>query len=281
MVFVKGTREIARKLISQWSYGWQPDPPDPRDVKLSSTSLNSLSGVVRDEMDNSALFRPVSNQQAYPSCSANATADAWEGAEIVQRVDGGAAIQEAVAATADLSRMFVWFNARQLMDPPKGYDATSGTYNRLSMDVVHRHGICTESSFPYLAANAAVRPPIRCYREAFYHRSAGFFAIPEEGSRRHDLVLQTLANQHSVVFGTALGEAFRTYKGGVLQVPSKTVARHAMVICGWSKSRNAYKVRNSHGLGFGEAGHCWMSREYIDDYDGTKSLWVPTYLPLH
>lgn len=269
------------KIALKVNYGWIEDPPDSRDLKLSATRIGSLSGSVQDEMDNSHLFRPISNQSSHPSCQSNATADAWESAEIVQRVDQGKSVAQAISETPDLSRMFIWFNARQLMDPPRGYDATSGCYNRLAMDVIHRHGVCTEARWPYIAENAAKRPSIMAYREAFYHRSSGFYAIPETGNERHDLIRIAVANQHSVVFGTALGEEWRTYKSGVLPAPTgKTIASHAMVIVGWSKSRNAYRVRNSHGTRFGENGYLWMSRGYICDYEYTRSLWVPTYLPL-
>jgi len=262
-------------------YGWIPDLDDPRDMELSASRIGSMDGVVRDEMDNSSLFRPISNQSSHPSCQSNATADAWESAEIVQRLEQGKSLEEAIAETADLSRMFIWFNARQLMDPPAGYDATRGCFNRLAMDVIHRHGVCTEKTWPYIAENAARRPSIKSYREAIYHRSAGFYAISETSDARHGLIRLALANKHSVVFGTHLGEEWRSYKSGVLDIPrTKIIAGHAMVICGWSKSRGAYKVRNSHGTGFGENGNLWMSRRYICDYEKTRSLWVPTYLPL-
>jgi C1A family cysteine protease len=268
------------KLLG-WGHGWMPDPPDARDRSLATTRLDALPGKPTGEMDNSTLFRAISNQLSHPSCSANATADAWESAEILQRMDNGLSLADAIKATADLSRMFIWFCARQLMDPPVGYDASSGTYNRLAMDVIHRHGVCTEVRWPYIAENAAKRPSIMAYREAIYHRSSGFYAIKDTGKARHALILATLANKHSVVFGTGLSDEFKNYKSGVLGVPTgKIVAGHAMVICGWSQARDAYKVRNSHGAGFGENGHLWMSREYICDYDGTRSLWVPTYLPL-
>jgi len=262
-------------------YGWLPDPVDTRDLRLSATRIDTLQGVVKDEMDNASLFRPISNQYGFPNCQSNATADAWESLEIVQRIDGGMSLAEAIAATTDLSRMFIWFNARQLMDPPAGYYPKMGCFNRLAMDVIHRHGVCTETRWPYIPENAARRPSIMAYREAFYHRSSGFYSIPETGTERHDIIRRTLANQHSVVFGTSLGEAWKTYTSGILQTPTgKRIANHAMVIVGWSKARNAYKIRNSHGSKFGENGYCWMSRGYVCDYEYTRSLWVPTYLPI-
>lgn len=260
------------------AFGWIADPPKANDLSLARNSrLLSLGAVTQDELDVSQFFRPVSDQLSFPSCTANACVDAAESQNIINNVDAGIPLDKAIAATPDLSRMFAWFNGRQLMDPPRGYDASSGCYNRLALNGILRHGLCTESRWPYDATNATKRPSLMSYREAFAHTYEAFYAIKETGEERLKLIVQALAARHSVVFGTALDQSVKGYKAGILHKPqSEIIGRHAMVIVGWSKAKSAFKVRNSWSRYWGEQGYCWMHTDYIIDYSETNSFWTLT-----
>lgn len=259
--------------------GWIDDPPDieGKDLKLTPGLLSSLGGSVQDEMDLSKYFRPVSDQMQFPSCTANAVADAWEAQIALNKVKTGTPLEDSVRLTPDLSRMFLWFNGRQEMDPPAGYDITSGCFNRLILNVVARHGVPTESRWPYTLENATKRPSIMAYRDAYVNMCDAFYTIADRGEDKFNLILQALANQHSVVFGTDLEQSFMEYKSGIIYAPqSKIIGQHALVIVGWSKSRQAFKIRNSWSEYWGEQGYCWMHVSYIINYLGSKAFWVIT-----
>jgi len=261
-------------------FGWIDDLPDigKKDLSLAKDSkLLVLGGAVQNEMDVSSFYRPISDQLSFPSCTANAAVDAGESQVIIGKIDDGMTLSQAVSTTPDLSRMFAWFNGRQLIDPPQGYNASSGCYNRLILDGMLRHGICTEVRWPYIADNAAHRPSLMSYREAFAHTYAAFYSIKETGNDRLQLILQALAARHSVIFGTDVDEAFMAYKSGIAHKPSTPiVGRHAMVIVGWSQAKSAFKVRNSWSKYWGDQGYVWMHTDYIINYSGTKSFWVLT-----
>jgi hypothetical protein len=260
--------------------GWIEDPPDTenKDWLLSRDSkILSLGLDAQNEMDVSHLYRPVSNQANFPTCAANACADAGESQVIIEKMGQGMPLEQAIESTPDLSRMFAMFNGKQLMDPPRGYDPSYGCHNRLILDGMMRHGICTETRWPYIGDNIAKRPSLKAYQEAFAHQYAGFYAIKETGTERAALILKSLAALHGVVFGTSLEQAFKSYKTGIIQRPqSDIIGRHAMVIVGWSMAKQAFKVRNSWSKYWGEQGHCWMSFDYIINFSGSKSFWVLT-----
>jgi len=273
------------RIIPQ--FGWMPDPADTynKDMPLSSTPMaTGAMGTVTAELDNSQFFRPVSSQFNFPACTANAAADAWEAQVVVDKVDSGMSIESAIASTPDLSRMFLWWNGRNEMDPNRASDASSGCYNRVIFDVLARHGVCTEELWPYDGmlmpdgrTRAVTRPSIKAYRAAFVNACGAFYCIKEMGAERGRLLQQALGARHNAVFGTAIGDKFMDYKEGVIQRPTGSIrGRHALVICGYSALLNAYKVRNSWSESWGLKGYCWMSRDYIENYEQTAGLWVAT-----
>ena len=260
------------------NFGWVEDPTDTRDVPFGACSLSNLPVGSGQVIDNTPYFKDVSSQLNLPACVANAAADLMEAASIVDKCAAGMPLDQARATTPDLSRMFIWWNARNEMWPNATRDATSGTYNRLAMDVLARFGVCTEARWPYETTKATTRPSIMSYREAIPNRFSAFYSIDSSGDGRVNAVIQALSAKHNVLFGTALGRSFTSYTSGVVHKPSAIdpiIGRHAMVICGWDPSKQAVKVRNSWNTGWGEAGYWWMHVDYLT-WDNTKSLWVPT-----
>jgi C1A family cysteine protease len=280
------TLHAVSKIRITPQFGWIPDPPDTenKDLHFAVTPMASGSlGTVKDEMDNADYFKPISDQLGYPSCAANASADAWEAQTISDKVDKGVSLVQAISTTPDFSRMFLWWNGRNEMYPNQASNAAAGCYNRLMFDVIARHGVCPEELWPYDGAllgglpRPVVRPSIKAYRAAFPNMCGAFYCITETENARGNLIRQALGARHNVVFGTVLGSEFPGYKEKVLYRPTGTViGRHAMVICGWSRLLDAYKVRNSWTMYWGQQGYCWMSRDYIENYPQTSGLWVAT-----
>lgn len=38
---------------------------------------------------------------------------------------------------------------------------------------------------------------------------------------------------------------------------------HAMVVVGYDQARDAFRVRNSYGIGWADTGHCWLTPAYL------------------
>ncbi len=266
--------------------GWLPDPKDGKlevDVRDAPLGVEDQSATTAD-IDNRPFYRDVSDQCAFPSCTANACADLWEAVEIHKLVrQRGVPLELAKSSVPDKSRMFAWWNGRNEMDPCRATDPTSGCFNRLIMDVVGRHGLPREATWPYDDApcgadgrhRTVVKPSIQAYREAFASRSTGSYKLFDTGTKRVDRVIQTLQVLPGVAFGTAVNKAIGSIGGNVAQRPDSIDGRHAMVLVGWSAKLGAFLVRNSWSKLFGMSGYFWMSADYVA-WSETDGLWVVT-----
>jgi len=259
--------------------GWQPDPPDKKDWMFSATKTVSsvtAAALTNLEMDLEVYFRPVSDQMQFPSCTANAGADTLEAVTVVEKVGAELPLQEAIDSTPDASRMFLWYNGRQMMDPPQGSNAASGCHNRLVVDSIARFGVPTETEWPYAPENATRRPSLKAYREAKRHMCLSYYGIGEAGNRRASLVRVALGSKLPVIFGGPIGVEFQDYAGGskVLGYPQgEILGGHAMVICGWNPKLQAFKVRNSWSKYWGNNGYCWLHADYIAN-PNMSGFWV-------
>jgi C1A family cysteine protease len=272
MISIAGIRMVR-------NFGWVEDPLDVRDAPFSWSPLSTAPTTDTQLIDNAQYFKEVSNQFSLPACVANACADMMEAATVLDKVQKGMVLDVARSSTPDLSRMFVWWNARNEMDPSQVNNPNAGTYNRLAMDVLARFGVPTEARWPYDPLKATTRPSIMSYREAFPNRFDAFYSIDMDGDSRLRAIVQALNAKHNVLFGTALANSFMSYSGGsVMHHPGtfdSIIGRHAMVICGWNPAWQAFKIRNSWGQLWGEQGYGWIHADYVT-WPGTKSLWVAT-----
>lgn len=272
-----GFLKIGRMQISiVRAWGWEPDPEDGAedDWPFEHSQMDKLT-IGSGAIDNSKFFKPISDQWSLPACVGNANADALEAATVADLVSKGKTLEQALAEVPELSRMFVWWNARNMMDPPKQKDATSGTYNRHAMTSLSMFGCSPEKYWPYDPALATTRPSITSFRYARRFVSGNFYAInTTDMNKRSEQVIKALKANQNVVFGTALPTDFGKYEDGVIRRPRLTKGRHAMVICGWN-GRDAFKIRNSWGTGWGEDGYGWIHEDYLT-WTKTKSLWVLT-----
>jgi C1A family cysteine protease len=222
-----------------------------------------------DEISVKQYFRPVSNQSFLSSCVANATADAFEA--VIARRKG-----VSPDAVKDLSRLFIYYNARNISNPPMYED--KGSHIRFAFDSISRYGCCEESVYPYNTDLVNKQPTQLAYREAIKNRIYSYYRIDATGDERVEQIIKALVSKCPVVFGAEISNSLLTFNKGdeVIDVPSGDIAgRHAMVCVGYSASKNAFEIRNSWGSEWNGNGYCWFSVDYLKD-DTTKDLWVPS-----
>ena len=95
----------------------------------------------------------------------------------------------------------------------------------------------------------------------------------DEGRRT---IKNVLANaRRAVVIGMGIDQAFCSYQAGdIYTFTGPRLANHAMCIVGYDDERQAYKVRNSWGPGWGEDGYLWISYETFDNPETLASCFV-------
>jgi len=110
-------------------------------TKLNGSVIASGAGF---SVDLRAGCSPVENQQDIGSCVANAIVSDLEYLQIQQ-----------TGQYTDLSRMFLYYNARLLHND---VDKDKGSYIHLAMDSLKKLGTCAEATFPYDTNNVFMRP---------------------------------------------------------------------------------------------------------------------------
>ena len=73
------------------------------------------------------------------------------------------------------------------------------------------------------------------------------------------MVKQQLARGVVVIFGMRVGATVTGWKGdGVIEDDRDLAGSHAMVAVGYDDDRNAFRIQNSWGRGWGEGGYGWF-----------------------
>ncbi len=248
------------------NYGYIEDGSG-NDLLYSSSPM--VTTPIRNTSSLKNWFKPISNQYHIGSCVANAAADSFE-AMLARRKNCDPSLIE------DLSRLFIYWNARNLANPPI-YNVDKGSSIRLAFDSIARYGVPSEKTYPYIFSKVNDRPTILSYREAIKNRISKFYRIDGKGDVRILQIMQALSAGYPVVFGTKVTESFKQVKSDaiVFYPNGGWIGGHAMVIVGWSESKQAFEVRNSWGEDWGVKGYCWMDKGYITA-SVTADIWVPT-----
>jgi len=244
-----------------------PDDFDEKDWIFEHNDLFTIPCSGSISIKN--FFKEISHQYHLGSCTANAVADACE----AKMVKDNKTIPGKIK---DLSRLFIYWNARNLDRPPKA-DKDKGSKIKLALDSVRIYGIPFEKDYPYMFSRVNKQPGWLVYKKAIKNKfkTFNFYKITSKGQERRKKIQQALFYNCPVVFGTSVTEEFRKVRNAnIIQKPKGGfIGKHAMIIVGWSEELQAYHIRNSWGTAWGDKGYGYMSKKYIESTI-TKDLWV-------
>lgn len=213
-------------------------------------------------VDLRPLCSPVEDQGDIGSCAANAVVGAMEYHQ--RRHD---------QPVTNLSRLFVYYNARKLADNEAN---DSGTFIHHAMAAVMAYGACPETMWPYQRPLWAERPSEACYQAALEFEAVSFARTPLGPDCRVAVALGL-----PVVFGACLPaemlqlEAART---GRVEMPRggwpAPGGGHAMLIVGYDDADDTWLIRNSWGPAWGDGGYARVSRQVLARYAMPSQFWV-------
>jgi C1A family cysteine protease len=206
------------------------------------------------KVDLRPFMTAVENQKTLSSCTANATAGAYE----------YLAKKHLKNRAFEVSRLFVYYNAR-LRASSNIQD--KGSYIQYAIDSLHKLGACTEETWPYDTKKVNDKPHGTTYSEA------ANFKVQESKNIPTDLNAwkQCLAEGYPIIFGIALFKGFDdcNKNKGIVPMPSPDEASrqahglHAMLCVGYSDVDQMFIVRNSWGEQWGDKGYCYMPYDYV------------------
>ena len=215
-----------------------------------------------DVVDLRKWCSPVEDQSQLGSCSANAGVGNLEFLEI-----------RAGQPYVDLSRMFVYYNARWY-DGTTGID--SGAYIMSMMKTLESMGVCAEVTWPYDIGRYAAQPHFKAVREGYVHRIRKHLRVGSGrmGDVPHDEIEALLRIEQPIIFGMTVDEAYSRSPGsGLVDMPASSRVKpgaHAQLIVGADFDRKLYIVRNSWGADWGDGGYVYVPFAYLDASDAAE-----------
>ncbi len=204
-------------------------------------------------------------EQVGNSCVANAFVGAYE--YLAKR---------ALGESGDVSRLFVYYNARSLHESE---NEDKGTQMELAIDALCKYGACSEELWANSEELILEQPDDLAYEHA------ANFTIEEAEFVETDLDLwrHTLAEGYPIAFALNTFNSFdeATKNRGRVPMPKssdnvrKTHGWHAMLCVGYSDKDKMFIVRNSWGSSWGDKGYCYIPYDYVihKDYNGHDS-WI-------
>jgi len=206
---------------------------------------------------------PVESQFTTNSCVANAVVGALE----VHQKKAGLPL-------TDLSRLFVYYNARSLAGNQM---VDCGTLIHHGIAAVLAYGACEERLWPFQHAMIASQPPVNCYQNAMKYEAVQYARTP-----RGTPALTALAKGLPVVFGMTVPAAYYEIANqtGVMprpdQIPPqrKPRAGHSMLLVGYDLADKTYLVRNSVGPEWADQGYCRIPFETMEAWSEAEEFWT-------
>jgi uncharacterized tellurite resistance protein B-like protein len=218
------------------------------------------------KVDLRSFMTAVEDQQSTNSCAANATAGAYE--YLVKRHLG----EEAY----DVSRLFIYYNARAADDPDNIED--EGSVLSQVIEGLKENGACSEDTWPFDPENVNEPPSDDAYEEAKGFLIEDTELVPTDLNAWKAV----LAAGHPIIFGMKLFGSFdKQKKAGLVPMPSpaesgrESHGGHAMLCVGYSDPDQVFIVRNSWGPEWGDKGYCYIPYRYLmnEDYNFGDS-WI-------
>jgi hypothetical protein len=260
--------------------------PTPDSMRASQPKFGSVRKDVEawteGEASDLRRFSPARHDQSHSSsCVAQSVVRAAE----VQRIKklfkealaSGLPESEALASAKSghvpLSRLALYYAARELMDPQE-VDKDEGTYVVLAAEAMRSAGVCREekdranpsdrSYWPFdlkpdpgTGKSKVFSPPSwSAMREAYLHKISAWHRMETEGEERVRDVIIALGAGCPVVYGAKVDRQWMAYDGssplGLMR--EELIGGHATVLLGWDPSRRLFLGENSWGPAWGVKG---------------------------
>ena len=193
---------------------------------------------------------PVSNQGNEGSCAPFAVSYAARSIEYYYKTNA-----TAYSASTNI------FSPEYVYNQTKFGECGSGTSITSCLDLMVQQGVCTWQYMPYDDLNGcSIMPDATQISNASAYKIASYVKMMNTD---HVAIKTMIASKHPVIAVVIADNSFiNAREGFVWSVYSGSgTLPHALIICGYDDAKHAYKVMNSWGASWGDAGFSWI------DYD--------------
>lgn len=205
------------------------------------------------------VLTPVRNQGVCGSCWDFSAMGAWEGAYSWR-----------YNIKADTSEQHV-------LSCATGTNGCGGGFWAPVYTLMTGTGIRDEGQQPYTSGNGSAPGPC-VVTPAGAHKVAAWGYVGNSATPPAVAVIkQALVTHGPLVAGVYATPAFQSYGGGVFNEGANSAINHGVDIVGWDDTKGAWRVRNSWGTAWGEAGYAWVA--YGSNSIGAYASWVHPVSP--
>ena len=247
--------EFVKFIGESYQRGSNPLPETLSAVEVLSNS--TISVTTDKDWTTSGCVVDVKNQGQCGSC--------WAFAAV-------AALESAICLAG---KPLISLSEQQLVDCDKTSYACQGGYPGDALSFVKRSGgVCKDQDYPYVSGDTGDRDSCQassCNMQSVTIREV--VAVPES-----EIGLIQAISGRPVAVGVAAGNnTWKQYKGGIVSTCSSKELDHAVLAVGYggSGSSSYFKIKNSWGTQWGEAGYMRLKRGAGTGSSGTCGIIGP------
>jgi hypothetical protein len=149
------------------------------------------------------------------------------------------------------------FSPEYVYSQTKVGDCGSGTSITACLDFMYINGVTTWQTVPFSDVNGcSLTPTSTQISEAANYKITNYSKVL---SVDQTAIKQMIASKHAVIAALNIDYNFTNARAGYIWNTIGTGnAPHSAIVVGYDDSKNAYRVQNSWGTGWGDAGYLWV-----------------------
>ncbi|MFH7029558.1 MAG: C1 family peptidase [Heteroscytonema crispum UTEX LB 1556] len=135
-------------------------------------------------------------------------------------------------------------------------------------------GSADETEYKYVATQGKCKSNVnRSYKAVTWGYVDSTHEIPTVNALK-----EALCEHGPLAVAVEVTQAFLAYKSGVFNENSTGNVNHGVTLIGWDDTKNAWRIKNSWGNGWGESGYMWI--DYSSNKIGYGASWVQAKVTL-
>ena len=266
---LKNTQVTVQPPTPRYHNGFKRDPPDSRDVSKVYGTPEIPSTDDHPVVDLLKYVNQIYSQGTLGSCTSCAVCAAYK-LELRRQAEE----TNHTYYHHDVSRLFVYYNARDIDDTT---DSDDGASFREILKAIHNKGVCRESLWPYDVVKFADAPPTICYDDAEGNTVCKYATLKQD----IDQFRACLKSGFPFAFGFFAYDSFDDISSdGIMSMPSSEEIQsmphppgHGVLAVGYDDNTEYITVLNSYGRKFGDKGYFYMPYKFITNPKFALDFW--------
>merc|ERR1739845_126901 len=233
------------EFVAQFTGGEDGSALGSDDVHMGELEIGERASSI-DWTTHSGVVNPVKDQGQCGSCWAFSAVGTVESAYALAAGRLGS------------------YSEQQLVDcdTSGGSEGCNGGFNQYGISYIGSTGIAAESAYPYTATDGS------CRASSVSKTLAAGAVAGYQSVGKNNAALQSAITSGPVSVTVDADNSWQSYRSGVLSKSCGIFGQidHAVIAVGYDTSADTFKIRNSWGASWGEAGYVRVSNSVSNPY---------------